>query len=189
MSEHGIRDFHLAKRKAAAHLNAHDDASLPKNSEIQLALREHQRLFQGDQQPALLSHLRHAAQAAMRFFERFEPRLVGAVLEGTADQHSAVCLHLFSDTAEQVIGFLDDHGIAYRERDRQQQVRHDEYAQFPGLLIERDDAAFDLTVLPHDAIRQAPLDRIVERRMRRATLAEVERLLAAEENQNPGTPT
>ncbi|MEO8803411.1 MAG: hypothetical protein ABI304_09500 [Rudaea sp.] len=188
MSEHGIRDFHLAKRKAAAHLNVPAEASLPSNSEIEQALREHQRLFHTDQQPQHLRFLREAAQEAMRFFRRFEPRLVGAVLDGTADQHSAICLHLFSDTPEQVVVFLVEHAIDYRELDRRQRLRHDEYAQFPAFLIEHRDARFDLTVLPHDAIRQSPLDRIHERPMRRANLAEVERLLASEENQEPWTP-
>lgn len=186
ISDHGIRDFHLAKRKAAAHLNVHDESSLPNNSEIEEALREHQRLFQSDQ-PRLLQYLREAALAAMRFLARFEPRLVGAALEGTADQHSAICLHLFSDCPEQVMQFLDDHDIAYRELDRRQRLRHAVYAQFPALSIERHDATFDLTILPIDAIRQPPLDRIDERPMRRANLTEVEQLLASEANREMHT--
>ena len=45
MSEHGIRDFHHAKRKAAERLGIADTQSLPRNAEIEQALREHQRLF------------------------------------------------------------------------------------------------------------------------------------------------
>ncbi|HET8941411.1 MAG TPA: hypothetical protein VFN13_05435 [Rudaea sp.] len=181
ISEHGIRDFHLAKRKAAALLHVIDDANLPRNSEIDLALREHHRLFIGTQQPRHLRFLREAAIAAMDFFQRFEPRLVGRVLDGTADQHSAVCLHLFSDTAEEVIELLDDHVIAYREHDRRQRMRQHEYVQFPGLSIQRHDVTFDLTLLPRDAIRQPPLDPVDERRQQRASLAEVRQLLAEDE--------
>ena len=36
------------------------------------------------------------------------------------------------------------------------------------------------TVLPHDAIRQAPLDRVGERPMRRAALSALEELLAGQ---------
>ena len=54
----------------------------------------------------------------MRFFKRFEPRLVGAVLDGTADKHSAICLHLFNDTLEEVTGFLQEQGIPYEEQTR-----------------------------------------------------------------------
>ena len=40
MAETGIADFHQAKLKAATRLGIHDDASLPRNSEIEAALRE-----------------------------------------------------------------------------------------------------------------------------------------------------
>src|SRR3546814_4768410 len=48
MAEGGIRDYHQAKLKAATRLGIHDDASLPRNREIEDALRESQRLFLGD---------------------------------------------------------------------------------------------------------------------------------------------
>src|SRR5215470_13191592 len=48
MAEHGIRDFLVAKRKAAERLGVTDGgALLPKNSEIEEALAAHQRLFGG----------------------------------------------------------------------------------------------------------------------------------------------
>ena len=48
MSEHGIRDFLTAKRKAAERFGVTDSAVLPKNIEIEDALAEYQRLFGGD---------------------------------------------------------------------------------------------------------------------------------------------
>jgi hypothetical protein len=48
MAEHGIGDFLQAKRKAADRLGVHDVAVLPKNVEIEAALRERQRLFGGE---------------------------------------------------------------------------------------------------------------------------------------------
>ena len=44
MAEGGIRDYHQAKLKAAQRLGIHDDASLPRNREIEDALREIARL-------------------------------------------------------------------------------------------------------------------------------------------------
>jgi hypothetical protein len=178
MSEHGIRDFHLAKRKAAERLGAGDDIGLPKNIEIEEALREHLRLFQATEQPRRLRKLREIARDAMQFFARFEPRLVGAVLDGTADKHSAVCLHLFSDSPEEVAAFLQEQGIPYEEQNRRLRISHDLHQEYPVLLFSADDVAIDLTLLPRDAIRQAPLDRVDERPMRRATRAAVEELLA-----------
>jgi hypothetical protein len=180
ISEHGIRDFHLAKRKAAERLGANDDTHLPKNREIEDALREHQRLFQASEQPLHLRRLRVAAREAMRFFARFEPRLVGAVLDGSADRHSAICLHLFSDAPEEIAGFLQECGIPYEERSRRLRLSHDTQQEFPVLLFSADDTAIDLTVLPRDAIRQAPLDRVDERPLRRASLEALEELLAVD---------
>jgi len=179
ISEHGIRDYQLAKRKAAENLHALDAASLPKNQQIEEALREHQRLFHRDDQPRQLRALREAALEAMRYFVRFEPRLVGAVLDGTADTHSAICLHLFCDTTESVMGLLTDDGIDFDEDSRRLRLDAENFAELPVLRITQSGVDFDLTLLPLDAIRQAPLDRSGERPMPRAGLAAVEKLLSA----------
>jgi len=179
ISESGIRDFATAKRKAAERLGAFDEGSLPKNIEIEEALREHQRLFQADEHPQLVRALREAAREAMQFFARFDPRLVGAVLEGTADRYSAVCLHLFADTPEEVLLALDEQGIDYTESARRLRMSRDTQVEFPVLQVARDGTAFDLTIFPRDAIRQAPLDRVDEKPMRRASLAALDELLAS----------
>ena len=181
MSEHGIRDFHRAKLKAAERLGILDTQALPRNHEIEQALREHQRLFQADSQPQLLRQRREAAMQAMRFLHAFEPRLVGAVLDGTADAHSAICLHVFSDDPEAVALFLHEHNVPYETQTRRLRPSRDTQADYPVLLFAADELPFDLTVLPRDALRQAPLDRIDEKPMRRAPLAALEELLAANE--------
>ncbi|HEV2680227.1 MAG TPA: hypothetical protein VGV14_06990 [Rhodanobacter sp.] len=178
MSEHGIRDFHHAKLKAAERLGILETQSLPRNLEIEQALREHQRLFLADSQPQLLRQRREAAVEAMRFLAPFEPRLVGAVLEGTADAHSAVCLHVFSDDPDAVALYLRDHGVPIETQTRRlRSSSRDEQPEYPVLLFAADELPFDLTVLPRDAMRQAPLDRADDRPMRRAALAQVEILL------------
>lgn len=183
MSEHGIRDYHRAKRKAAERLGVLDEQALPRNHEIEQALRERQRLFQADSQPQLLRERREAAIEAMRFLERFEPRLVGPVLEGTADMHSAVSLHVFSDDPEAVAIYLREHGVPFEMQTRRLRISRDEQAEYPVLLFAADELPFDITVLPHNAIRQAPFDRIDDKPMRRASLASVEILLAEDDNE------
>ena len=177
MSEHGIRDFHHAKLKAAERLGILDSQALPRNLEVEQALREHQRLFLADSQPQLLRQRREAAVEAMRFLAAFEPRLVGAVLEGTADAHSAVCLHVYSDDPEAVVLYLREHGVPIDTQVRRLRYSRDDQPEYPVLLFAADELPFDLTVLPRDALRQAPLDRADDRPMRRASLAQVEMLL------------
>ena len=178
ITEGGIRDFHLAKRKAAHRLGIHDDASLPRNSEIQEALRDYQRLFQGQSHEQLLLERRESAARALAFCAAFEPRLVGAVLEGTADAHSAVCLHLYVDDPERVPFFLAEHGIPAESSSRRVRLDRDRAIEAPVWLFSADDLPFDLTVLPSAALRQAPLDRIDEKPMKRASLAALEELLS-----------
>lgn len=180
MSEHGIRDFHHAKLKAAERLGILDTQALPRNLEIEQALREHQRLFQADSQPQLLLRRRTAAIEAMKFLAQFEPRLVGAVLEGTADAHSAVCLHVFSDDPDAVEWYLSEHGVPLETQIRRLRHGRDDHPEYPVLLFAADGLPFDLTVLPRNALRQPPLDRIDDRPMRRASLAQVEMLLGEE---------
>lgn len=177
MSEQGIRDFRQAKQKAAERLGVRDEKALPRNAEVEEALREHQRLFEGDDHLRLLDGLRRTAVDAMRFFADFEPRLVGAVLDGTADRHSAVCLHLFCDDPVRVDDFLASRGIPFDSQSRRLRTQRELWQDFPVYLFSAGDTAIDVTVLPVDAIRQAPLDRSGDRLMARAPLAQVERLI------------
>lgn len=177
ISEHGIRDYGHAKRRAADRLGVWDEQALPRNTEIEDALREHQRLFQVASQPQALRARREGARAAMRFLARFEPRLVGAVLEGTADAHSAVCLHVFSDDPDALTLFLGERGIAVEMRSRRIRLDRERELLAPVLLFSADNLGFDLTVLPLDALRQAPLDRIAGRVQPRASLAALDVLL------------
>jgi hypothetical protein len=175
--EHGIRDYQLAKRKAARHVGVSEEGYLPRNREIEEALREHQRLFRGEEQSRALHARREAAREAMRFLDRFEPRLVGPVLEGTADSHSPVNLHVFDDSPENVASYLHDHGIAFETRAHTFRLDRERSAEFPVLLFDADGVAMDVTVFPCDALRQAPLNRIDERPQQRASLAALDILL------------
>ena len=181
IAESGIRDFHQAKLKAAQRLGIHDDASLPRNSEIEEALREYQRLFQGDAQVNALRQRREAALRALEFFAPFDARLVGPVLDGTADATAPVQLHLYTDDAEAVARFLDDHRIPAETSGRRLRLDRERALDCPVWLFSAEDLSFDLTVLPHDALRQAPLSNIDEKPMRRASMAQLRALLVEED--------
>jgi hypothetical protein len=72
MAEHGIRDFLIAKRKAAERFGVTDGtALLPKNSEIESALAEYQRLFGGPSHLLSLHAQRRAALSAMHYLSEF----------------------------------------------------------------------------------------------------------------------
>jgi hypothetical protein len=181
MAEGGIRDYHQAKLKAAARLGIADDASLPRNREIDDALREYQRLFQADAQAADLRQRREAALRALEFFAPFDPRLVGPVLDGTADGNSPVSLQLFAEDADAVPRFLADHTIPAESRSRRLRLDRERSDEFPVWLFSAEDLAFDVIVLPPAALRQAPLSNLDEKPMPRASLSQLRALLAADE--------
>jgi hypothetical protein len=181
MAESGIRDYHLAKLKAAERLGIHDDASLPRNREIEDALREYQRLFQGDMQASGVRQRREAALRALEFFREFDARLVGPVLDGTADRYSPVALQLFTDDADAVARHLDQHSIPAESRSRRIRFDRERADDVPVWLFSAEDLTFDLTVLPHDALRQAPLSAVDEKPMKRASASQVRALLAEDE--------
>lgn len=185
MAEAGIRDHHQAKLKAAERLGIHDDAALPRNSEVDEALRAYQRLFQGDRQADALRERRDAALQAMEFFGIFRPRLVGRVLDGTADAHTPVTLHLHADDPDEVARFLDEAGIPADPGSRRVRLDRMRERNAPVWTFDADGLAFDLTVLPLDTLRQAPLSNIDQRPMQRASHARLRALLADDGADSP----
>lgn len=177
MAEHGIRDFLVAKRKAAERFGVTDNAVLPKNTEVEAALIEYQRLFGGESHVESLHAQRRAALRAMQRLREFEPRLVGPVLTGTATPHSDVQLHLFTDNAESVAIKLMDEGIRHEVTEKRVKMNADRVVAFPGVRFEIDDHSIEATVFPTDGIRQAPVSPVDGKPMRRANAAELEALL------------
>ncbi|QDH69169.1 hypothetical protein [Marilutibacter alkalisoli] len=181
MAESGMRDYHQAKLKAAQRLGIFDDASLPRNREIEEALREYQRLFAGPGHAEGLRARREAALRALEFLQAFSPRLVGAVLDGIADAHSSVQLHAYSDDAEAVMRFLEQHGIPAESRMRRLRLDPDRTADLPVWVFSAEELTFDITVLPFAALRQAPLSSVDGRPMKRASASQLRELLIKEE--------
>jgi len=128
---------------------------LPKNSEIESALAEYQRLFGGPSHLESLHAQRRAALSAMRYLSEFEPRLVGAVLAGTATQHTEVQLHLFTERAESVTLKLLDQGIPHEVTERRVKLTPERVRAYPGVRFQMQDQPIEATVFPTDGIRQA----------------------------------
>ncbi len=173
----GIRDYRAAKLKAAERLGMSTRGSLPNNAEIERALGEHHLLFGGDSHADLLRTAREAALSAMQMLETFEPRLVGPVLNGTADANSAVNLHVFADSPETVAMQLDSMSVAYRPYERRLKRNRDVTETYAGFEFRHASADVQATVFPVDGIRQAPLSPVDGKPMQRADQRRVEDLL------------
>jgi len=179
MSEQGIHDFLTAKRKAAERFGITDEAVLPRNTEIEAALMEYQRLFAADTHQVTLKAQREVALRAMQWFSEFEPRLVGPVLSGTATAHADVQLHLFAERAETVAIQLLDRGIEHEVTERRLRLDAARFRAYPGLRFELSRQMVEVIVFPPDGIRQAPVSPVDGRPMRRADTAELAQLVEA----------
>ena len=173
----GIRDYGLAKKKAAERLGLRGRGSLPGNAEIEQAVSEHLQLFAGDSHPDLLQTMRQAALSAMEMLSPFAPRLVGPVLNGTADANSAVNLHVFADSAESVAHALDQIGLNYKPYERRLKSRRDRAETYAAFAVHHGEASVQATVVPVDGIRQAPLRPIDGKPMKRAAEKAVRELV------------
>ncbi|MEM8815485.1 MAG: hypothetical protein AAGE85_06640 [Pseudomonadota bacterium] len=180
--EQGMRDYRAAKLKAAERLGLDNRGSLPGNAEIEQAVAEHHKLFGGEEHVEYLAAMRTIALSAMQVLAEFEPRLVGPVLNGTADDHSAVNIHVFADSPETVAFSLADSRIRYRSYERRLKSRRGQIETYAGFSFRHEDGAVEAmveaTVFPFDGLRQAPISPIDGRPMRRADRKAVNRLLA-----------
>jgi hypothetical protein len=177
MAQHGIHDFLTAKRKAAERLGVGDASALPRNTEIEEALAEYQRLFEADGHELTLMAQRQAALHAMHWLSQFEPRLVGPVLTGTATEYADIQLHLFADRPEYVALKLLDRGVAHEITERRVRLDAERIKAYPGLRFAVDNRRIEATVFPLDGIRQAPVSPVDGRPMRRADADEIQCLL------------
>jgi hypothetical protein len=179
MAEHGIGDFLQAKRKAADRLGVNDVAVLPKNVEIEAALRAHQRLFGRDSHDHTLKEQRRIALDTMRMLEQFQPRLVGSVLTGTATNYSDINLHLFADAAESVAMHLLEIGVPHEFYERRVKMDAERSINYPALRFEANGRTVDATVFPIDGIRQSPYSPVDGKPMKRADAREVAELVGS----------
>jgi len=177
MAEEGVRDFRIAKRKAAERLNLPETRHLPSNQEVEQALAEHLQLFHAKDLPQTLQHLRRLAVEAMRLLERFEPRLVGSLLSGNVTRFSEIQLHVAADTPELVAFFLQEHGIPYEETSKRLRFGGDRSEMVPVYGFQAGDTTIEVSVFNPKAAREAPLSPVDGLSMKRAPLKEVEALL------------
>lgn len=178
MATESQRNYRVAKQKAAARVGVNSRLALPSNREVEAALRAYQGFYGGVHHDEHLHRLRAAAVRVMHALDRFSPRLVGPVLEGTADQHSRVSLHLFSDPPEAVISDLSERAVACHLEERRIRWHDGDFRRVQIAVTEADDVTVELVLLETKDLRQAPPCPVRGQPQRRAPVAEVECLLA-----------
>lgn len=118
IAEEGF-DYAGAKRKAARAILGDTDprSALPDNALVESELRRYLSTFAADSHPPLLAAFRRLALEWMERLAAFNPHLTGAVLNGTATEHSDIHLDLFTDSAKDVEIFLLNQGFEFDVED------------------------------------------------------------------------
>ncbi len=176
-------DYGTAKRKAARQILGNQKVRgdiLPDNAQIEAEVREYQALFFGDAHAERLRHLRLLALELMEKLSDFSPYLTGAVLNGTAGEHSDIHLQLFAESSKDVAVFLLNQNVNY-------EVSEAPHLRHPGRTVEvlsffwQGEAAH-LALYEVDDVRHAGKGG-PQKRVERADLAAVRELLNSETNE------
>jgi hypothetical protein len=178
MATEAQSNYRIAKQKATQRLGINMRMALPSNVEVESALRAYLEFYGGQQHISHLKKLREVALRVMHSLEAFCPRLVGPVLEGTADQHARVSLHVFNDPPDAVAIHLLDRGLVYRDEQRKMRWHDGNYRQVPLLVTKADGVTVELALFNSVGLRQAPLSPIDGRPQKRAPITELECLLS-----------
>jgi hypothetical protein len=153
IAEEGLT-YGQAKRKAAKQCGVGEhNAAMPSNEAIEQALREYLNEFQVDTQPAELRHLRELAitwienlcalDATNGLNEPCKALAVGAVVNGTANEHSAVHIQVFTDEFKALEMALLDAGIELEFTEKKLDGK-----TYPVLVAQDEDIPIALTIMP-----------------------------------------
>jgi hypothetical protein len=179
MAEDGITDYSMAKRKAARSMGAENGEALPTNEEIQAELRAYQAIYQEDEQAARLHALRQTALNAMQLLNEFQPRLTGAVLDGTAGRYSPVHLQLFADCSKDVEIWLLSNNIVFKSSTLARKSPTGAEDQF---VLDMDDTTILLDIFPPKSQHWHPQNQSM-------AATEVQTLLASPASPPPNSPS
>lgn len=173
----GQFNYHVAKRKAALRIGVNERLALPANQEVQEALHAYLQLYGGETHRENLGRMRAAAAEAMRFLEPLRSRLVGAVLDGTAGRHARITLHVFCDGPDAIIHHLMERNVPFRQEQRQIRWHDGAHRILPLAVVDREPFTIEMMIFDELQLRQAPPCPIDGKPQKRASLAEVEKML------------
>lgn len=179
IAEHGMNDWSAAKRKAARELGLPDRVALPGDDEVEDALVEHHALFGGERHRAMLRERRAEALGWLRNLARFDARLVGAVAEGWASEHSDIRIELCADDSKAVELALLNAGVDYRT------MPSTGAGDVHDLYVDTRRGGVRLSVLTPAAMRARPRRDRHGREASRLDAAAVEALLAGPAGSEP----
>ena len=177
--EQGVKDYAAAKSRAAEQLLGHQRGPLPSNSEIADCVLDYLRLFQEQEWLQRLRQMRQTALQAMQLTQDFDPRAVGAVVNGLATIRSVVSLHLFCPFDEAIDFFLGDRNIPYDHDEVRFKHPAGHELRKPCCVFMAQDVEVQLVVFAEHEKRWSPLSAIDGKPMQRWDVAALKSSLMA----------
>jgi hypothetical protein len=180
MYEREVTEYLPAKLKAARRVARCDfkPSDLPSNREIRDQVQAWANLHEGQRRTENLRDMRLEALRMMRILRLFRPRLIGSTLTGHVRRGSDIDVHLFSDGIEAVSAALDEEGVSY-EVERKRIRKQGEERTFVHIHVE-DRFPVELTIYASDMAHYVFKSSITGKAIERASIAELEQLLARE---------
>jgi predicted HD phosphohydrolase/predicted nucleotidyltransferase len=180
MYERSESEYYTAKRKAAKRLcRGHcKPEDLPSNAEIRDQVQSFARIHEGDRRTANLRDMRVQALGLMRLLAAFRPRLIGSVMTGHVRKGSDIDIHVFTDAPALLTDVLEQAGYQY-EVERKQITKHNETRLFTHVHVF-DRFPVELTVYAEDKVHYVFKSSITGKAIERASIAELEELIARE---------
>ena len=169
LAEQGVLDYGWARAKAAEELGCSNGRDIPDLAQVEAAFREYQQLFR-PQDRQCLTEQRAAVIETMGRFQQFSPRIVGPASRGICAPNASIRLHLFADSAKEVLFVLFDENIPYESVDVTLSPKSGVRENYPGFEIERNGVPLQLLVLPLNAIQHPPIDPVTGKAERGMTL-------------------
>lgn len=172
-------DYASAKRRAAEQILGRSKTRkvrgdiLPDNAQIEDEVRIYHALFSGDSQPARLLHLRQIAQRLMQDLAPFNPHLTGAVLNGSAGEHSDLYLQLFTDNPKDVALFLLNRNVSFEVSEAPRQKHRSGHDPVETLSFLWHNEGVHLAIYGPDDLRGSN-----KSKSERANLAALQALIA-----------
>ncbi len=175
-------EYVTAKRKAAKQLGVEyrsRPGDLPSNREIRDQIQAMARMHEGPKRLETLRAMRLEALRLMRKLARFRPRLIGSVWTGHVRHGSDIDIHLFCAGLSLVTDTLDELALPY-EVQRKRIVKYGEERVFTHIHVD-DRYPYELTLYPEDKAHYVFKSSITGQAIERASIAELEAALLAEE--------
>jgi predicted nucleotidyltransferase len=173
-------EYFRAKMKAARRIAQGDfkPSDLPSNREIRDEIQVMARMLEGNRRTENLREMRVEALRLMRLLTNFRPRLIGSTLTGHVRRGSDIDIHVFSDSLEAVTAALDAEGFSY-DVERKRVLKQGEERNYTHVHVE-DRFAFELTLYAANQAHYVFKSSITGKAIERASIAELEQLLAKE---------